>query len=151
MKVYRLATKKYVTDLSGKGARMYGGRWNRVGVSLLYTSENLSLCVLESIVHVQNSASLPAFEVITIEIPDSFKEYFVNDLPNNWVIQDGFEALRKLTDEFIKSGDFLAMKVPSAIVEMEFNFLINPLHPLFRQISIINQKDFSFEKRLFSR
>jgi RES domain-containing protein len=151
MKIYRIIPQKFALDLSGMGAKLYGGRWNRVGVPLLYTSENLSLAVLENIVHIQNPAILPTFKAITIEIPDSFREYSVNDFPENWVSQDGFEELRKLTDDFIKSGEFLAMKVPSAIIEMEYNFLINPQHSLFKDVSIIKQQDFSFDQRLFTR
>ncbi len=151
MKIHRITPQKFALDLSGMGAKLYGGRWNRVGVPLLYTSENLSLAVLENIVHIQNPAILPTFKAITIEIPDSFREYSVNDFPENWVSQDGFEELRKLTDDFIKSGEFLSMKVPSAIIEMEYNFLVNPQHSLFKDISIIKQQDFSFDQRLFTR
>jgi RES domain-containing protein len=151
MKIYRIIPKKFASDLSGTGAKLYGGRWNRIGVPLLYTSENLSLAVLENIVHVQNPAILPIFKALTIEIPNSYQEYSVEDLPNNWVSQNSFEALQILTDDFIKSGQYLAMKVPSATVEMEYNLLINPVHPLFKNISIIKQQDFSFDQRLFSR
>ena len=151
MKVYRLTPKKYATDLSGMGAKLYGGRWNRVGVSILYTSENLSLSVLENIVHINNPTFLPTFQAITIEIPDSFKEYFTDDFPDNWQEQEGFENLRELTDDFVEKREFLSMKVPSAIIDVEYNFLINPQHPLSKKIEIINQQDFSFDQRLFSR
>lgn len=151
MKVYRLTPKKYATDLSGTGAKLYGGRWNKVGVSILYTSENLSLSVLENIVHINNPTFLPTFQAITIEIPDSFKEYFMDDFSDNWQEQEGFENLRELTDDFVEKREFLAMKVPSAIIDIEHNFLINPQHPLFKKIEIINQQDFSFDQRLFSR
>lgn len=151
MKVHRVTPQKFALDLSGTGAKLYGGRWNRVGVPLLYTSENLSLAVLENIVHIQNPAILPPYKAITIEIPDSFKEYSVTNFPDNWLIQEGFEALWKLTDNFVKSGEFLAIKVPSAIIEMEYNFLINPQHPLFKDISVVKQQDFSFDQRLFTR
>jgi RES domain-containing protein len=151
MKIYRITPQKFALDLSGMGAKLYGGRWNRVGVPLLYTSENLSLAVLENIVHIQNPAILPTFKAITIEIPDSFREYSTNDFPKNWINQNAFEELRKLTDNFIESGKFLAMKVPSAVIEMEYNFLINPQHFLFKEVKIINQQEFSFDQRLFTR
>lgn len=151
MKVYRLTPKKYATDLSGMGAKLYGGRWNRVGISVLYTSENLSLTVLENIVHIHNPAFLPTYQATTIEIPDSFKEYFTEDFPENWRNQDDFESLRKLTDDFIEESTFLAMKVPSAIIDIEYNFLINPQHSLFKEVEIINQQEFSFDQRLFTR
>lgn len=151
MKLYRLTPKKYATDLSGLGAKLYGGRWNRVGVALLYTSENLSLSVLENIVHINNPNFLPIFQAITIEIPDSLQEYATDDFPKNWRNQDEFESLRKLTDDFTEKKEYLAMKVPSAIIEVEYNFLVNPQHPLFREVKIINQQEFSFDQRLFTR
>jgi RES domain-containing protein len=151
MKVYRLTPKKYATDLSGMGAKLYGGRWNRVGISILYTSENLSLSVLENIVHISNPTFLPTFQAITIEIPDSFREYSTDDFPNDWLNQDAFENLRKLTDNFVEKKEFLAMKVPSAIIDVEYNFLINPQHSLFKEVKIINQQEFSFDHRLFTR
>jgi RES domain-containing protein len=151
MKVYRLTPKKYATDLSGMGAKLYGGRWNRVGLALLYTSENLSLSVLENIVHINNPVFLPTFQAITIHIPESIKEYSTDDFPENWRNQDTFESLRKLTDNFVKKKEFLVMKVPSAIIDIEFNFLINPQHSLFKEVKIINQQEFSFDQRLFTR
>ncbi len=151
MKVYRLTPRKYATDLSGMGAKLYGGRWNRIGVSMLYTSENLSLSVLENIVHISNPTFLPTFQAITIEIPDSFQEYSTDDFPIDSHDQDAFESLRKLTDEFVEKKEFLAMKVPSAIIDIEYNFLINPQHSLFKEVKIINQQEFSFDQRLFTR
>lgn len=151
MKVYRLTSKKYSTDLSGMSAKLYGGRWNRIGVALLYTSANLSLSVLENIVHISNPAFLPTFEAVIIEIPDSFQEYSTNNFPENWRNQDSFESLRKLTDDFVEKKEFLAMKVPSAIIDVEYNFLINPQHSLFKEVKIINQQEFSFDQRLFTR
>jgi RES domain-containing protein len=151
MKVYRITPKKYSTDLSGTGAKLYGGRWNRVGVPLLYTSEHFSLAILENIVHIQNPAILPTYHAITIEIPDSFQEYSTDDFSEDWLNQNAFESLRKLTDTFVESGAFLAMKVPSAIIDVEYNFLINPQHSLFKEVKIIKQQEFSFDKRLFTR
>jgi RES domain-containing protein len=151
MKVYRLTPKKYATDLSGMGAKLYGGRWNSVGVSMLYTSENLSLSILENIVHINNPAFLPTFQAIIIEIPDSFKAYSVDDFLDNWREQDAFGSLRKLTEDFVEKRKFLAMKVPSAIIDIEYNFLINPQHSLFKEVKIVNQQEFSFDQRLFTR
>ena len=94
---------------------------------------------------------MPTFQAITIEIPDSFKEYSTEDFPENWHDQNAFESLRKLTDDFVEKKDFLAMKVPSAIIDIEYNFLINPQHSLFREVKIINQQEFSFDQRLFTR
>ncbi|NIR50304.1 RES family NAD+ phosphorylase [candidate division KSB1 bacterium] len=52
MKVYRIARSAYIEDLSGTGARLYGGRWNHKGTSIVYTSKNRALATVEYLVHV---------------------------------------------------------------------------------------------------
>ena len=49
MDVYRIGKNKYIKDLSGDGARLYGGRWNYQGYRVLYASESLALAILEYI------------------------------------------------------------------------------------------------------
>jgi len=50
--VYRIAKTRYIYDLTGAGARLYGGRWNQKGIGMIYTSENRSLASLEFLVHI---------------------------------------------------------------------------------------------------
>ena len=47
MVVFRIARKEYIQDLSGRGAELFGGRWNEKGIPALYTSSSLSLAALE--------------------------------------------------------------------------------------------------------
>jgi len=77
--------KKHATEaLSGEGARLGGGRWNNVGIPVVYACETLSLAALELFVHftrkdITISRSLLA---IPVEIPDSVTrtEVFLEDL-----------------------------------------------------------------------
>ena len=69
--IFRIAKTEYINDLSGEGARLFGGRWNKAGDAMVYFSENFSLCLLEIIVHV-DYAKLPLdYSFIEVEIPDS--------------------------------------------------------------------------------
>ncbi|MBK7637232.1 MAG: RES family NAD+ phosphorylase [Saprospiraceae bacterium] len=58
MEVYRICRSKYSNDLSGEGAKLYGGRWNRPGIAALYTSESRALALLELIVHFNSANAL---------------------------------------------------------------------------------------------
>ena len=49
--VWRLVTARFAKSaFSGEGARLYGGRWNRKGVLLVYAAGNQSLAMLEMLV-----------------------------------------------------------------------------------------------------
>ncbi len=70
VKIYRVAKKKFVRDLSGEGARLYGGRWNRKGSSMLYFSEHLSLCVLELLTRIDYEFLSEDYSFIEVEISE---------------------------------------------------------------------------------
>jgi RES domain-containing protein len=149
MLVYRLCKKQYASDLSGSGARKYGGRWNYPGTSLLYTSEAASLAALELLVHLRiEDASMP-FIITTLDVGNSIKVVEENDLPKDWQSADGSIYLMNLTDIWIEEQQSVALKVPSVILPIENNILLNPEHPKFSNVKIVSQQDFSFDKRLF--
>lgn len=149
MLVYRLCKKKYAADLSGSGARRYGGRWKYPGTSLVYTSEVASLAALEILVHLRiEDASMP-FTITTLEIGNSIKVIEQNDLPKDWQSTDGSIYLMNLTDTWIEEQQSVALKVPSVILPIENNILLNPEHPKFNNVKIVAQQEFSFDKRLF--
>lgn len=149
MTVYRLAIEKYSDDLTGKGAKLYGGRWNEPGFAALYSTENISLAVLEILVHTGKGHIPPQYMIIKIEIPDSISIATISKskLKKNWKDDIGFS--RFIGNEFIKNNQSLALKVPSAIVDEEHNFMINPAHPDHKKIKIKWTKPFRFDKRLF--
>ncbi len=71
MLVYRIAKKDVVKDLTGTGAKLYGGRWNHRGTAVVYTSETRALATVEFLVHVSLSNAPSGLMIATIEIPDS--------------------------------------------------------------------------------
>lgn len=152
MIVYRLSRAKYSNDLSGKGAELVGGRWNSKGIALVYTGQTIALCMAEVAVHIPFGIIPIDYELITLEIPDDeIFELKKSQLPEDWKSLPNSYSTQTLGDEFVKKGKQMILKVPSAVVQGEFNFLINPLHPKIKKVKIKKTETFSFDQRLFVR
>jgi RES domain-containing protein len=149
MIVYRISNSAYNNDISGTGAKLMGSRWNSKGVPVLYTSQSISLSVLEMLVNTNFKDYAIALDLMYISLPDeqSITEIDLRHLKNNWKYD--FEYTRYMGDEFIKQKESLILKVPSAIIQEEYNCLANPLHPDFKKIKIIKTKSFWPDERLF--
>lgn len=151
MIVYRLSRSKYADDLSGKGAEIAGGRWNNRGTPMIYTAANRALCVAEIAVHTPLGIIPHDYKLITLEFPEKLASALdVSCLEPDWNDFPPTEATQQIGDRFIREGRSLALKVPSAVVNGEFNFLINPRHRDISQLRILENQPFSFDKRLFS-
>jgi len=149
MILYRIAKCTYAGDLSGAGARLYGGRWNSLGKPMVYLASTRSLAMLEVLVHLSPTTFPGDFCMAEIEVPDdSIKVLPIKELPTNW--QDILPPieLKKIGDDFLKQQQSLLLKVPSAIVAEEFNYLLNPLHPSISKVKLIKQLPFNFDQRL---
>ena len=139
--------------LSGKGAAIRGARWNSIGVELIYTSGNRSLAMAEVAVHF-TLATLPEdFTMMTIQIPESVsrKTLRVKDLPPNWNEFPHPASTQKIGDAFVLENKYCILIIPSVVTQGEFNILINPNHPDFKKIKVIEKVSFPFDKRLFGK
>jgi RES domain-containing protein len=151
MIVYRLSKAKYAEDLGGKGAEIAGGRWNSKGKRVLYTSQSIALCTTEIAVHTPLGNIPTDYKLITIEIPDTLIKEHSGKLPKDWKLFPHSKSTQKIGDQFLTEGKYLALKVPSAVVQGEHNYLLNPAHEFFQKVKIIRVEEFSFDKRLFKR
>lgn len=151
--VYRLSKSRYSHDLSGRGAEIGGGRWNSKGVAMLYTSESRALCTTEIAVHTPLGNVPTDYDLVTIEIADiaAIKEVYHTDLPADWKSLPHANATQEIGDQFIAEGQYLVLKVPSAVVQGDNNYLINPYHQDFGKVRVINIEPFEFDERLFVR
>jgi len=153
MIVFRLSKAKFANDLSGKGAEKSGGRWNSKGTALIYTSASRALCTTEIAVHTP-LGNLPLdYKLISIEIPNDIpiQELSVEDLPVDWKSIPHTHSTQEIGDRFVSEEIFPILKVPSVVVQDEFNFLINPSHADSRKIMIMAIEPFNFDERLFNR
>ncbi|MEO6251704.1 MAG: RES family NAD+ phosphorylase [Ferruginibacter sp.] len=151
MIVYRLAIEPFKEDLSGTGSKLYGGRWNVPGVAAIYTAENISLAVLEILVNADKNNIPPAYYLLKLNVPDNLpvKVITTAGLKEKWY--SDFEYAQYIGSRFLESGKEAILKVPSAIIREEYNFLLNPDHTDFKKISIKESIPFDLDIRLVKK
>jgi RES domain-containing protein len=155
MRVYRIERKKYLdTTLKGVGAALTEGyRWNSLHTFLVYTAESRALATLEVSVHLDLNEDLPTDRYyVEIDIPEDVKilELSVEDLPENWDAKPPAMETQYIGDDFVSQNQAAVLKVPSCIVQQEFNYLINPNHPDTKKIKVVSTQTFTFDRRLQS-
>ena len=153
MYVYRIERKKYLDDiLSGKGAALCSGnRWNSLHTPMVYTSQSRSLAVLEILARVNAMELVPGDRLLVeLEIPDHVRieEITSVELPPNWNIFPPGEQTQVLGDVFIRMAQAAVCKVPSSLLDGEFNYLINPLHPKSKHLKIIKTIELNMSRWL---
>ena len=141
------------TAFKGDGARIYGGRWNPVGTSVVYTAESLSLATLEIVVHLEREE---LFYTRFLKIPVTFDSSKMtalsrNTLPKDWNRLPPSESTQKIGYKWISRSKFAVLKVPSTIIMEEYNYLINPNHADFAGMKIGKSQRFKFDPRLAGR
>ena len=153
MIVYRICRTQNSRDLSGTGARIFGGRWNLKGVSVVYTSESRALATLEYLVHVPLSLIPADLSLASIKIPDSIvpKKIPLSKLPRNWRDYPAPTRLAKIGSDWVLSNETVLLRVPSAIVKDEFNILLNPAHRDMKLVKITNVEKYKLDERLFPK
>ncbi len=152
MIVFRLGKYNVADDLKGSGARIIGGRWNSKGVSMIYTSASRALCTAEIAVHTPLGILPDDYYIITIQVPDKYISKFPEkNLPSDWKSFPHSSSTRKIGDIFIKENKYLVLQVPSAVVQGDYNYLLNPGHRLFPGVRILSIEPYVFDHRLFSQ
>ncbi|MBQ7159407.1 MAG: RES family NAD+ phosphorylase [Treponema sp.] len=146
MVVFRIARKDHIQDLSGRGAELFGGRWNAKGIPALYTSSSLSLAALEILVHTDKNLPPINMAYAEVYVPDSALTQKILRIPDDTTELDYGSA-------WLKEKQDLMLKVPSAILpyeyDHEFNLILNPQHNEYKKVFIANVHDFSFDRRLY--
>lgn len=149
MIVYRLSKSKYKDELSGYGASLNGQRWNSKGTEVVYTSQNRALANCEVAVHIPLGVLPKDYYMVEIEIPDSVKicKVKIEELPWEWDFVPCRPGAQHIGDDFVKEGKCAVLEVPSAVVQGESNFILNPRHKDFKRIKIIGSERFPFDMR----
>lgn len=147
---WRITKQKHAkTAFDGGGARKYGGRWNSPGTAIVYAAESQSLAVLEVLVHLDTPGLLQQYVLIPVEMDETWvREVAASDLPREWRKHPAPLSLARIGDEWVQLQTSVALKVPSALLPAESNFLLNPAHPDFVKLVIGEPVTFEFDTRL---
>lgn len=149
MRAFRIAHPKFADPLSGEGARLHGGRWNPVGVPMLYYALSRALAVLETRVHMPPSAVGMLWRLITIEIPgQNVIAANPTTLPADWNAQPAPDSAKMFGKAWIVAQQSLGLRVPSVIITEEENLLINPAHSALAAVTVISVENYRLDPRL---
>jgi RES domain-containing protein len=151
MRVWRISKAKHARSaFSGEGARLFDARWNFAGTPMVYASSSLALAAIEFFVHLDPNEAPPNLVAVTAEVPDdlSVERVEIEQLPRDWRRTD-HKDLEQLGTDWARSQRSVALFVPSAAVEGEWNILLNPGHPDFRKVRIGEPRPFHYDERMF--
>ena len=149
MIVYRIGRTKYAHDLEGEGARLYGGRWNHKLTPCIYTSASRALALLEytaniSIDDIPRALSITTFELASFDI----HEPAISELPGDWRDAPAPASTKDFGTTLLKKASSAFLKIPSAIITEEFNYLLNPMFSDKQAFRIVEIKDFVYDLRI---
>lgn len=134
----------------GEGAYRYGGRWNSRGTRILYASESLSLAFLEILVHLEDNEITAAYSSANLSFEARLATNVddLGKLPSDWSDSPIPLAVQAIGDEWVRSKVSVVLRVPSAIVRGEFNYLVNIGHEGFDEVVLAKPERFIFDNRL---
>ncbi|MGP8473730.1 RES family NAD+ phosphorylase [Burkholderia sp. PR2] len=161
MVVYRLCAAAWANRqlaLNGEGAARYGQRWNPAGQRAAYFGSSRALCALEYLVHVGDVEDVPELRMVRLELRDDLGRYedFSDEqrrrLPRNWRERDALSRCQQFGGELLGPTGKLGFKVPSALIPAEWNIVLNPDHPTFRDsvVSFRSEGPFVYDPRLLT-
>jgi RES domain-containing protein len=132
-----------------RGSSLFPGRWNTPDTPVIYASENYSTAMLEKLVH--GNGYLPAnqhYVVISIPREVSYEEVGAEALP-------GWDTLEPSTSRdfgarWVRERRSAILLVPSFVVRLERNVVINPAHPHSSRIVVSAPQPVWWDRRLFN-
>ncbi len=150
IEAWRLVKAKHTdTAFSGEGARRAGGRWGSVGTALVYTSESLALAELEILVNLPTDRLLASYVAFRVRFETALvEELAAASLPANWRHDPAPRSAQEIGDTWVREERSLVLRVPSAVVPSESNYLLNPLHPGAEHLEIAGLVDPLLDPRL---
>jgi RES domain-containing protein len=153
VKAWRIVKTEFAAgSFDGEGARRFGGRWNSVGVPMVYTAATISLAVLEMIVHIGDESVLPSYSTCEVGFDESLiKRIYTKTLPANWKNSPPPPELLAIGDAWIADETSAVLQVPSVLVETESSYLLNPRHKDFKKLRLGRPVPLRLDERLFKK
>lgn len=149
--LYRIIRDRYRHEpLSVVGSRLFGGRWNPKGTSVLYATSTPELGLVETLAHAPTVRyeDLPTYWVFSLDVPDDIRYYRREDLPAYWQDETD-ERTQGWLKEWLATPDQLGVAVPSVLVPLSYTIILHPAHALFEKIRVIGQEIQPVDRRLW--
>ena len=153
-RVYRILRGAYAQHpFDGEGAYRFGGRWSSPGTRLCYTSEHQSLAMLEYFVHLDPNDVPDDLVLAAADVPESLtlERIEAKELPKDWRESPAPSELAKIGDEFVQRARKAILIVPSVVSVSDYNWLINPLHRDFKNITVRAIEPLNYDPRMFAK
>lgn len=150
IRAWRITKARHAaTAFTGGGAKAYGGRWNSPGTAIVYAASSASLAILEMLVHLQVQDLMRRYVIFEVSFDESLIESIdPAALPRTWRRQPSPAAARRVGDDWVAERRSAVLRLPSAIVPTEWNYLLNPAHADFAKIAIGLKQPIKFDPRL---
>lgn len=150
IRAWRVVQEQFAeTSFNGDGARLYGGRWNRLGTRVVNCSQSISLATLEILVNLDFGQALRQYVSIPVDFADGLCEKITPaQLPQDWASDPPSISTQQLGSSWIAAGSSVVLAVPSVVIESETNYLINPMHPDFSRLKVGDASPLKFDSRL---
>jgi RES domain-containing protein len=149
--VWRLTKAKHATSaFSGYGSTLRAGRWHPRGCPVVYCAASPSLALIETLVHAER-ADLLRFEYVAIPVTfgiDLLERMEAENLPPDWRTWPHPASTQAIGAGWFDAQRSVVLEVPSAVVPHERNYLVNPLHPRFREVRVGAPEPFPVDPRL---
>lgn len=152
MLAWRVSRERRATDLSGTGAALEGGRWNEQDVPAVYMGLSPAICCLETFVHTTRRPTF-ALKITCFELPDDEALYFepdVSELPDGWNAVPADTPSMLYGTAWLRSPSHLGLVVPSSVLPLERNLVVNPAHPGIGEVRVRASYDFLYDDRMFT-
>jgi RES domain-containing protein len=153
LSAWRITKQKHARSaFDGEGARLFGGRWNSPGVSMIYTAQSQALAALEMLVHLDSPDLLKKYVLFEVSMDPSYvRDLDISSLPRNWKADPAPTKSQAIGDDWVTGGASAVLRVPSTLVPGESNHLLNPRHRDFAKLRIGAMIPFQFDPRLARR
>lgn len=117
---------------------------------MVYAASSLALAALELLVHVADDLMPADWVAFAIDLPDdiAFETLTTDQLPPNWREYPAPDVLQNLGGDWVGGRRSGVLAVPSAVIPVELNYVINPNHPDFARITWGMPQPFRFDVRL---
>lgn len=154
MRIWRICRKPFArTPFDGRGGLIVAGRWHTPRRLVAYASESLALASLEVLVHCDVDLLPSDLVAVELEVPTKVKigDVKLKDLPRTWRKHPGPRRLQEIGNDWLDRGTTAVLRVPSALVPTESNYLVNPAHGDFSELRVVRRLKFNFDERIAAR